>query len=190
MEFKINIEDKTFLRNVSGMAVNIDWTKVHPNVIPSILTTGATTILNNTFNGGGKNADDKERMEKVKAKLAAWEAGDFNVASRGGSGVWGKAKDAYVLKVQAAHPGTTQAQVVAKMKALVKEVFGDKETASMENFVNALAAQAIPGKGDKVAERREAEALRIRDSLVDYMAKIEAERAEAQKGLDLSDIDI
>ena len=63
----------------------IDWSKIKPNVIKAILETGARTILNNTYNGGGAKATDAEKQAKFDKKLAAWERGEFNVTERGES---------------------------------------------------------------------------------------------------------
>jgi hypothetical protein len=63
----------------------IDWSKIKPNVIKAILETGARTILNNTYNGGGAKATDTEKQAKFDKKLAAWERGEFNVTERGES---------------------------------------------------------------------------------------------------------
>lgn len=185
MTTSIQLPAKTFLRNVNGEAINIDWAKVPAAILPSILEVGAKTVLTNAFNGGGKDAADSDKLAAMMKKLDAWYRGEFNVVTRGESGMT-QLREQYIDERREA-TGQTRSAVESQIKALVKQVFGADEAASFGKFLDAVAT--IKHKQDDsktVIAHREV----IEEGLADRAAKAAAKRAKEASKLDLSDIDL
>jgi hypothetical protein len=184
MSTSINLPAATFLRNVGGVAVKLDWTKVPEAILPAILEVGAKTVLTNAFNGGGKTATDTEKLAAMEKKIAAWYRGEFNVVTRGDS-MMTAMREQYVDERRAA-TNATRADVEKAIKATVKAVFGADESATFGKFLDAVATlKAKETKGDYGTIREEIEAgLETRTILA------QAERAKLAAGLDTSSIDL
>lgn len=134
----INMPAATHLRNVGGKSVKLDWSKVPAGILPAILEVGAKTVLTNAFNGGGKGATEAEKLAAMEKKMAAWYRGEFNVVSRGESGM-GALKEQYIDE-RRADTGASRADVERAIKATVASVFGRDESATFGKFLDAVAA--------------------------------------------------
>lgn len=175
----INLPEAVVIRTVAGEPVKLDLTKVPANVLASLVEGGATIILNNAFNGGGKDADEGTKLEQMRKRMQAWYAGEYVVSSRGDSWMT-RLKEQYVddMKEQT---GATAKQVEESIKGLVADTFGEKEKASFARFLDALAtAIAKEEKADFDATRQQ-----VQEQLEKRVAEVDAERAKKAAKLDV-----
>lgn len=179
----IQMPNATHLRNVAGKAIKLDWNKVPESILPAILEVGAKTVLTNAFNGGGKDASEAEKLAAMEKKMEAWYRGEFNVTSRGESGLT-PLKEQYIDERRAA-TGSTRSEVEKSIKALVAQVFGKDESATFGKFLDAVATLKAK-EGGEVADHREA----IESALADRAAKAQAKRDAMAAKLDVSAIDL
>lgn len=184
-KIELNLPSKVHLRNVGGEAVNWEVEKTPADVLARVLEAGAKVVLTNAFNSGGKDVPESERLANMQKRMDAWYNGSYEVTSRGGKTSFGQAWEAYVHTVQAAYPNETESSVMAKRKATIEAVLGKDAKNTMENFIEST----VIAKGTKKADiANESEAMLGR--LLERYAKLEAERAKATDGLDLTTIDI
>lgn len=186
IEITINLPNKTFLRNVAGEPVNLDWSKVEAGVIAKICEGGAKVLLTNAFNGGGKDASESERLAAMQKRMDAWARGEYAITERGPS-MAGLMRECYVADVRDKTSASEKA-VDDAIKARVAEVFGPKEKATFPAFLRATAKLASKVKGESRSESELLEALEAKWEKA--AAELSAARADADKALDLGDIDL
>lgn len=175
----INLPEATVIRTVAGAPFKLDWSKMPANVIEKLCEGGAAIILNNAFNGGGKEADEATKLEQMRKRRDAWYAGEYVVSARGDSWMT-RLREQYVddMKEQT---GATSKQVEESMKALVADTFGEKEKASFQRFLDALAtAIAKEEKIDVDAARQQ-----VTEQLEKRVQEVDAERAKKAAKLDV-----
>lgn len=186
MERTINLQDEVHIRTLAdGTAFTIDTTKLPDRLVGTLFAVGLVTMMNNTFNGGGKDRSDAEREAAMTKKRDAWYAGELNVRGTGGGSLTGAAREAYITEQVAAH-GTTEKEVEKRMKETVSAAFGDKESATFPTFLKALA-KALARKGKGKADEIEAKLVAKYDRLG---TELLASRAKAAKDIDLTDIEL
>lgn len=187
----IALPTSTFIRNHDGQAINVVWGDLTPDIIAQIAIVGAKTMLTNVWNGGGKDRPDSERADKLNGKLKAWYAGDFEVRERADS-MTSEMRECYILEQMAAR-GQSRKQAEKAIGDIVTAAFGEKEKATFDNLLKAIATGVKKAKGD--AEKRSvAELVEALTAKYEGLAKAAiAERAEAAKGapvVDFADFDI
>lgn len=178
-EVTIKLPASTVIRTVAGEPFKIEWAKVPASVMSQLLEGGATIVLNNAFNGGGKEADEATKLEQMRKRRDAWYAGEYVVSSRGDSWMT-RLREQYVddMKEQT---GATAKQVEESMKALVADTFGEKEKASFARFLDALATAIAKEEKMDVDEARQ----QVTEQLEKRVAEVDAERAAKAKKLDV-----
>ena len=179
MKIEINLPEATVIRTVAGEPFKVEWSKVPANVVASLVEGGAAIILNNAFNGGGKDADEAAKLEQMRKRRDAWYAGEYVVSARGDSWMT-RLREQYVDDMRE-QTGATAKQVEESIKALVADTFGEKEKASFARFLDALAtAIAKEEKMDVDAARQQ-----VVEQLEKRVAEVDAERAKKASKLDV-----
>ena len=186
MNVTINLPERTLIRNVGGEAKYVDWAKVPASVFTDLIPGAAIVILNNCYNGEGKDAAEDVRWAKAQKRLDAWYNGTYLLTERATSATT-LMREAYVMEMQAKHDGVSESTIEAKMKATVKAVLGNDAKATFDNFLHSIAtniAKASDGKQDQKA---------VYEALVakyeKAAAELEASRAAVKIDIDLTDID-
>lgn len=181
---KVNLPASILIRNVAGKGIALDVSRIPDAILGDIFAVGAKTVLTNAFNGGGKDATDAAKLDAMTKKMEAWYRGEFNVTTRGDSAMTAM-REQYVDERRAA-TSATRAQVEAQVKATVKSVFGDKESATFSRFLDAVATVKAKESGEPFDATREA----IEASLWARTEKAAQKRAEVSAKLDVSSIDL
>ena len=181
----IELPAQVHFRNVGGEPVYLDLSAIPSNVIAELVTGGVKIISTNTWNGGGKDTPETERLAAVQKRWDSWKRGEYLITERGASQA-ALMRECYVEEMRAKFPDTTAKAIEQKMKETVKEAFGKDVNATFDNFLRAVAKQmASKDMGaDEVFARLTAK----------YEAKaaaLEAERsAAATVKIDLTAIDL
>ncbi len=179
----ITLPESIFLRNVGGVKQVLDVTKLPESVIGPIFETGAKTVLTNAFNGGGSAATDAEKLAAMQKKIAAWERGEFNVVTRGESGM-SMLREQYIDERREA-TGATRGAVEKAIKSAVQDTFGKDEPATFGRFLDAVAAAKCKADASLVlADYRDA----IEIALSERAEAAAAKRAKAGAKLDVTDL--
>jgi BMFP domain-containing protein YqiC len=184
MTTSINLPAATFLRNVAGKAIKLDWSLVPAAILPMILEVGAKTVLTNAFNGGGKDASDADKLAAMEKKMAAWYRGEFNVVTRGDSLITAM-REQYIDERRAATQSSRK-DVEASIKQTVASVFGKDEAATFGKFLDAVATlKAKATRGDFATIRAE-----IEEGLEERTLAAAAKRDAEAKSIDMSQVDL
>lgn len=176
---EITLPEATVIRTVDGKPSKIEWSKVPAAVIASIAEGGATVILNNAYNGGGKDADEQTKLEQMMKRLRAWYAGDYAVSNRGDSWM-GRLKEQYVDDMKA-QTGASQRQVEEAIRQAVVDAFGEKEKASFGRFLDALSLS--------IAKEQDSDVDDVRRELEESLAK-RVEEADAERKAKVAKLDV
>lgn len=165
-----------FLRlstKAGGVVREVDLSEMPVDLFTEVFPAAIRVVLMNTYNGGGKDASDAERLANLDKKLAAWKNGEANVRDRGESetAAW---KEVYLSDCIAA--GLTTKAAEAALKAEVHERLGKETKATFANYIEAVA---IASESDDVTRDMAREALEA------YYATEAAKRAaEARKAVE------
>jgi hypothetical protein len=169
----------------------LDLTKVPANVLAELVKSGAIVILNNTYNGGGKDRDQKEKTAAMLKRMDAWLAGSFTMIERGESQYTAMREQYYAEQAQKF--GRSRNEVDKTIKALVESTLGKDKPANFSNFLEAVAtakraAMPKPVKGS-ADERPTVIAVReeIEKALAERTEKAAAERAKVAASVKLPD---
>lgn len=182
---EITLPDSTFILNHKGEAVNVDWTKMPASVLGGILEGGAKIILKNSYNSGGKDKPNAEKLASMQKRLDSWYKGDYAITERASSQAT-LMRECYVAEVQARTPGASVKAIEDKIKATVKGVLGESQNATFDNFLEAIAKGKYP-KDTKAANEAKAKLVAHYEKAA---AELEAQRASASVDIDLGDFDI
>ena len=137
----------------------------------------------------GKAMDDSCWQAARDKRMVSWKQGDW--AAKGGArgeSAMTALKEQYIDERKAAI-GATRKAVEDSIKATIKSVFGDKEPATFDNFLNAVAVlkhRASDGESGDVISIREA----IETDLAARAEAAAAERAKIAKSIDVSALDL
>lgn len=157
MSHKVSIElpNEVFFRTVDGKAVNLDLTAIPANVIAALVVGGVKIISTNTFNSGGKDNPESERMAQVQKRWDAWARGEYVMVERGET-QFTAMKEAFIAFMVGEHNMTTGA-VDKLIKAKVEERLPKDSKATFSNFLDACALEYVEaGQFDKAADARAA----------------------------------
>lgn len=192
MAFTVSIElpSSMFIRNDSkGKAINLPLEKVPAAVIAELVTAGATVILNNTYNGGGKERQVADKEAAMLKRMDAWLAGSFTMIERGESQYTAMREQYYA---EQAERGKGRGEVDKAIKATVADVLGKEVAASFSNFLEAVARikfAALPkdeAKGTSILGIRE----EIEKALAERTAEAARKRAELAASLKIDAADL
>ncbi len=182
---EITLPNSTFVLNHKGEAVNVDWQKMPAGVLGDILEGGAKIILKNSYNSGGKDKGDAEKLAGMLKRLDSWYKGNYAIVERASSQAT-LMREAYVSEMQAKHPGLAASKVEAKIKETVKAQLGESENATFDNFLTALAMSKH--NGDRKAAQPTLEKLQAHWE--GKAAELAAQRDAASVEIDLTDFDL
>lgn len=172
----------TLVRNVNGEPVYVDWAKVPQDIIGRILIAATNVQLNNSYNSGGKDRTDAERLAQMSKKIDAWYRGEVNVSARGDSDLTAM-RDQFIDEAVATK-GKSRSQVEREMASLVEKVTG-KASNSFDAFLSAVATMKA-----KEAKRTDVETVKqeVMAPLWERTQKAIAERAKAAEDISLADL--
>lgn len=177
---------KTLFKNVNGEPVYLEWDKVPATVLAEILVGGGQIILNNAYNGSGKDAKDADRLANAMKRWDSWVRGSYRITERSAAQST-LMREAYVAEMLAKHD-TSEKAVLDLMKKTVKATLGDDTNATFDNFLEALAVQMERnGKG-----KRDVLKAALVAKYEKAAAEIEAQRQRnaASVDIDLTDLDL
>lgn len=177
MAFTVSIELPSSIVIREGH--NLELTKVPANVIGELVKSGAIVILNNTFNGGGKERDAKEKLAAMLKRMDAWYAGSFTMIERGESQYTAMREQYYAE--QAEKFGRARGEVDKTIKALVEGTLGKDKPASFSNFLEAVATSKL--KAMKPDEAKGKTVIGIREEIEKALAERTAEAARKRAEL-------
>lgn len=182
IKVQIELPEAILVRTVDGKPVRLDVKKLaeFPAVIAGIFEGGAKTVLTNTWNSGGKERTDVERMAQLEKRMASWYKGEYVMAERGESaytGMW----QAYVDDIRAKAECTVK-DVEDQRRATIAAVFGENEKVSTATFFKALATLIAKENGTEVQAELEA----VEGFYAGLAAEAEQRRAQAKAKLDVS----
>lgn len=144
MKHTITLADEIFIRTVTRDGKAERFT-VKPGELPEtvlgkVFEVGMKVLLTNVYNGGGRTASDAERVAALDKKVDAWKRGEFNVTDRGETfyTAW---REVYMADCLAAGLKTSEAE--ANIRAKVAERLPANTKASFNNYLDALAIEAV-----------------------------------------------
>lgn len=179
IEVNVKLPTATVIRTVAGEPFKVEWAKVPAGVLASLLEGGATVILNNAFNGGGKELDEKAKLGQMQKRLDSWYAGEYVSSGRGDS--WQtRLREQYVDDIRT-QSGASQKEVEKSIGELVRSSFGEKEKATFDRFLDALALAIAKEQKLDVDETKAA----IVAKLEARVKEVDEERAMAKSKLDV-----
>lgn len=169
---ELNLVSSMNVRTIAGKAVTLDLTKVPAKCLADILTAGALTVLNNTYNGGGSKATEAEKAKKLNAKIESWYQGNYNIVEREvADSITSDMKEAFVAnKVR---NGMTAKDAEALIRQTVTDVFGKEEKATFPKYLDAVATQLAAANKEEFGTVRD----RIEAAATAAAEKLRAERA-------------
>lgn len=188
MAFKVEIElvSSVFVRNdAKGKAINLDLTKVPANVIADLVVSGATVILNNTYNGGGKEKAVADKEAALLKRLDSWYKGNFTIIERA-ENQYTAMREQYASE-QAEKFGRSRAQVDKVIKDTVEKTLGKEASATFSNFLLAVATQKFEALDDAAKAKTSIIGIReeIERGLAERTAEAEAKRKAVADSLEV-----
>lgn len=154
VEVTITLPTATFIRNVGGKAVKLEWNKVPASVLADLLEGGAKVILGNAFNSGGKDRVESERLAQMQKRIDSWYAGQYAITERGDAQLT-IVRDLYIAHV-AAQNGVPVKAVEDAFAASIKETYGKDAKVSAENVINIAVRNIAAATDTDEATAREA----------------------------------
>lgn len=152
---KVELPESVFFRTVNGKAVNLDLTAIPASVIAALVVGGVKIISTNTFNSGGKDNPEADRLAQVLKRWDAWKRGEYVMVERGET-QFTAMKEAFIAYMIGEHQMTTSA-VDKLIKAKVEERLPKDSKATFSNFLDATALEYVEaGQFDDAASAREA----------------------------------
>lgn len=182
----IAVPDQWLFRNIGGEPVYLDLTRVPDETMAEVAMGGVQIIMNNTFNSGGKDVAEGDRLARVLKRYDSWCRGEYMITERAASQAT-LMREAYVAEMLAKHPEATEKHITARMQETVRAALGKDTKATFDNFMQATAkAMADAGKGDA------ADLLaKITAKYERLAAELEASRQKAAKvQIDVTDMDL
>lgn len=170
----INVPDSLVIRNVGGKAVRVDFTRVPESVFSDAFQGGFLVVMNNTFNSGGKDASETERLANLERRINAMYEGHWISKGGGGSSLVPYMWEALWAEKGIADNPAAVAKATKDAAELVRKTLGEKEKATFGNYIRAISTQ--------VAKARKLDAIAVMDKLMGkYESLAEARKAEAEK---------
>ena len=175
----INLPASILVRRNGNEDVKLDTSKLTAEVVARIFEGGAKIILTNTYNSGGKERSEVERIAQLQKKIDAWYRGEYVTVERGESQYTAMREQYAQERLEAA--GMSRAEVDKAIRATVTRVFGEKESATFPKFLMAVATEKAKANGtpDEAAAIAEA----IETALAKRTQEAAAKRAKLAEGL-------
>lgn len=155
-KFTITLPDRiAFSTRAGGKIATLETAKLSDALVSVIAERGFRIIGMNTYNGGGANASDAEKLAQLEKKIAAWLRGEPDVIERGDSyyTAW---KDEVFIPM-CLEQGMTLADANRLIKAKVTERLGPDTAAKFSAYIEVCALDEVAaGNFDDTATAREA----------------------------------
>jgi hypothetical protein len=156
--------------------------------LADILVGGATIIVGNTFNSGGKDTPRVERAAKANKRIDSWYAGNYRLVARGET-MATLMDEAYRAKLEGALGVVTDAAYRTFKEKTVKDATG-KALAKGDKLTFDFFLEC---RAQVVAKATKADAATVLEDLtaeLEAAAKvIQAERAKASNAIDTTGLD-
>lgn len=185
----LTLPASTVIKTLKDQTISVDWSQVPANVLEQVCVVGAKTMLINTWNGGGKDTTEAERIAAVQKKIDAWYRGEINVTTRG---------DAIETLMREAYRNELERHFGPMTDSAFRKVQEDALTAAgvshekgkaikVETFLKARAT-VIAARDD---ETRDADAIytELDEKFTAAAEALQAEKAKALATIDTTGLD-
>lgn len=155
-QFTITLPDSiAYSTKAGGKVAALDTRQLTDELVGIIATRGFRIIGMNTYNGGGKDASDAERLAQLEKKLAAWGRGEADVIERGDSYYTAWKDEVFVP--MCLEQGLSLKQADKLIKDKVHAAFGPDTPAKFSTYIESCAKDEVAaGNFDDTAAAREA----------------------------------
>lgn len=175
MDITISVASPIFIKDVmedgKQVSVVLDLAKVPADKLPGFMAeafaAGIKIVANNSYNSGGKDTSEADKVAQLRKRVAAWERGEWIVSGRERSdSAMGLAKDAWLAKRMS--EGKSAAACQKMLVDQVDRCFGtdaagkSNKPATFDNYLYAVAKQqskAVKRPFDEVHAELRAKAL-------------------------------
>lgn len=179
-EVTIALRNQFPVKTIDGVTVYANFAAMTPDMLRRILEEGALRVLNDGI--GSAQLTDAEKRAKIEKRLDAWARGEWTIKERAQS-IWTVMRECFVAEMLEKQT-TTEKAVEASIKATIAAVFGEKEKATFENYLKAVAT--LKAKAD--GEKRSVDDIRI--ALEEKYGEMAQARIAAQEAVPTVKIDV